>query len=299
MSVWTCKETTQLGRIRACAARGARRETWHLDAAFADPHNPDRWWFAASDSAGNVGAFAAIEGTRAHLFGDDEEAVEAMARTMLRSQQIHTSRESHRHVLFGPARVVNPFWRIFEAVGRQVVADRRPALMCSTDGGKGSRRMRLTVGDADDQKTCVAFLGEHGAEADGADPRKIRPQAFSRQVARTLAAGRMLVGRELAPGSVGGRAMFVAEVTPVGVTQPTADSEAGAGAASLLWPWHVPLPFRGRKILVAGALLEATRQGPGADRPVWLLVEGEALHLAAARAGYEHGVAWREIAMLG
>lgn len=296
MTAWTCKESSDFRAMRACADRGRRHETWHLDAAFAaadaNPADPDRWWFAATDDGGTVGAFAAIHHTRAHLFGDDEDAVEALARALLRSQKLHTSREAHRHVLFGPARVVDPFWRIFRAVDRQVVADRRPTLLCSGEGGKGSRRMGFGVADGDDVKLCLAYFGEHGAEQHGADPRKTRPHAFAQEVAELIAAGRLVVGREQAPGSGAGRAMFVAEVTEIAglsVEKP----------AVMLTRWHVPLPFRGRKILVAGALFEAARQGPGAGKQVWLLAEGEPLLLAAARAGYREVLPWREIAMLG
>ncbi|MCO4762954.1 MAG: hypothetical protein KC502_15670 [Myxococcales bacterium] len=286
MTTWTCRETTQLAGLRACVERGNDLSTWHVKAALSAPAHPDNWWFSASDGGGRVGAFAAISGTRASLYGDDEDAVEAMARTMLRSQHLHTSRESHRHVLFGPANVVNPFWRIFRDVGRQVVADRRPSLMCSGGEGKGSRRMSFSTADSSDLKTCVAFLAEHSAEHDGVDPRKVAPQAFSRDVAARIAAGRLVIGREVAK-SGGERAMFVAEVGAMGED------------VVMLRPMHVPMPFRSRKILVSGALLSATQQGPGAGKRVWVLVEGDALHLGAERAGYRDVLAWREVAMLG
>lgn len=287
MSDWTCGETSQLGEIRACAARGKPHETWHVLEALAAPAHPDRWWFAARDGQGRVGAFAAIEGTRANLFSDDRDAVEAMARALLRSQQLHTSRESHRHVLFGPARVVDPLWQIFQAVGRQVVADRRPALMVSGEGGQGSRRMTLSVAAATDQKTCVAFLADRSVELEGLDPRKVAAERFDRDVAAGIAAGGLLVGREVAPNSPQGRAVFVGSI------------KALSDDVALLQPWYVPGPIRTRKVLVAGALLEAQRIGPGANKQVWLLVEGDSLRLAADRAGYKHAVAWREIAMLG
>ncbi len=287
MGDWTCGETSQLEEIRACAARGRPQETWHVLGALTAPPHPDRWWFAARDAQGRVGAFAAIEGTRANLFSDDVGAVQAMARALLRSQQLHTSGKSHRHVLVGPARVVDPLWQIFQQVGRQVVADRRPALMVSGEAGQGSRRMALSVATAADQKTCVAFLADRSVELEGLDPRKVAPDRFDRDVAARIAAGRLLVGREVAPNGPGGTAMFVGELNAL------------SDDVALLHPWHVPGPIRGRKILVAGALLEARRIGPGANKEVWLLVEGDALRLAADRAGYEHAVAWREIAMLG
>jgi len=287
MSQWTCRETSQLREIRACVERGTMHETWHLQDALTEPEHPDRWWYAASDQNGRVGAFAAIEGTRACLFGDNEDAVEAMARALLRSQQLHTSRESHRHVLYGPARVVSPLWRIFQDVGRQVVADRRPTLMASRPGGKGSRRMSLDIATSSDQKTCVAFLADRSVEMDGVDPRKVAPQRFEREIATAIAAGDLLVGREVSANNPGGRAMFVGEMRGL------------SDDVAMLNPWHVPGPIRGRKILVAGALLGATTTGPGADKTIWVLVDGDTLRLAADRAGYEPLVAWREIAMLG
>ncbi len=287
MATWTCKETSSLNGIRACAARGHVRETWHLADSLNAPPSHDRWWFAATDGEGRVGAFAAILGTRAHLYGDDSDAVEAMAGTLLRSQHLHASREAHRHVLFGPERVVEPFWRVFRAINRQVVGDRRPLLMYSGAEGKGSRRMTLDVASAGDQKVCVAFLADHSAEVHGLDPRRVAPEAFAREVASAIAGGRLIVGREGAPGAGPGRAMFVAEVRHVSDT------------VAMLDPWHVPAPFRSRKILVAGALFSALTQGPSAGKQLWALVDGEPLKLAAERAGYREALAWREIAMLG
>ncbi len=282
MADWTCRElgASEIGGILAACEHAPPTRTLHLRDALAAPAAPGRWWFAAI-GAGGVGAFAAVQGTRASLYGDDTDAVQAMARAMLRSQQLHASREAHRHVLFGPAEVLDPFWQIFRDVGRQVVADRNLDLVIGDGEGKGSRRMELRVATAGDLALCVSFLGEHIAEVQGQDPRRMAPAAFERDVDAAIGQGRILVGTE------GGRAMFVAEAAPL-----TADTV-------MLVRIHVPLPYRSRKVLVGGALFAARSIGPGAAGTVWLFADGEMMQLAATRAGYRSAGRWREIAMLG
>ena len=279
---WKCRElgAGELSGVRTAVAGVEMSRILHLREALADPAGHGRWWYAAI-GGGGVGAFAAVQGTRAHLYGDDTSAVEAMAQAMLRSQQLHTSRDTHRHVLFGPAAVIDPFWSIFQAVGRQVVADRRWGLMTADSEGKGSRRLQLDIADGGDLSVCVAFLGEHAAEMHGKDPRKVAPEAFEREVEEAIDEGRVLLGRE------GGRAMFVAQLADL-------DDDT-----VMVQRMHVPLPYRSRKVLVGGALFGARTLGPAADKKLWMLAEGEAMQVAAARAGFSELGQWREVAMLG
>ena len=281
MTDWRCREVRadELGGVRSLVSSAPLSQTFHLTDRLAEPAAPGRWWYAAI-GPGGVGAFAAIEGTTAHLFGDDTSAVEAMARSMLQGQKMHTSREAHRHVLFGPASVIDPFWAIFQDVGRQVVANRSMALMAGDTEGKGSRRMELALAKAADLGLCVQFLGEHHTERHGTDPRKTAPAAFERDVATAVEQQRVLVGRET------GRAMFVAEAAPL------------SEAVVMLRRVHVPLPYRSRKLLVGGALFEARSLGPGAAKTVWVLAD-ELTQVAAERAGYSVKGMWREVAMIG
>jgi hypothetical protein len=279
---WLCRELGEddLGGVLNVAREAPLSQTVHLQAALDAPTGSGRWWFAAINNGG-VGAFAAVEGTRASLFATDTSAVEAMARAMLRSQLLHTSREAHRHVLFGEAAVVDPFWQIFVAVNRQVVADRRLQLMAGTEPGKGSSRMELVVAKQAELPVCLLLLAEQATEEHGQDPRRTAPQAFERSVAEALAQGRLILGRE------GGRPMFVAE------------SVALDAGTALLRRVYVPVPYRSRKLLVGGALHAARELGAGSGRQVWAFVDGGPIHLAATRAGYGALGAWREIAMLG
>lgn len=279
---WTCRElsATDLDGVRVLIASAPPHRSMHFHGALADPAAAGRWWFAAI-GAGGIGAAAAIQGTRAHLYGDDDSAVRAMAAAMLRSQQLQASREAHRHVLYGPSDVIATFWTTFSAVGRQVVADRLLTLMLGDGDGKGSDKVSLTVATDDDVALCVRFLGEYAAEVLGSDPRKARPRAFEAEVVGAIAEGRLLVGSE------GGRAMFVADAV-------TVDERIAE-----LQRVYVPLAYRSRKLLVGGALFAARSVGPGDGRLIRLFADSEAIELAATRAGFRPVAAWREIAMLG
>ncbi len=280
---WSCREygRHELQGIAALVAHSPVESTFHVKPIVDDPVGNNAWFFAASHEDGRVGAFAAVVGTRANLLGFDDGAVDAMAMAMLKSQTIHTSREAHRHVLLGPATVVDRFWAIFQDVGRQVVGNRKLELMASGGEGKGSRRLTLDLATHSDLPVLTVFAGDYGLERHGFDPRKVAPAALERQLTDAIDAGRLLVARE------SGRAMFMAIVRDV-------DEET-----VLLDRVHVPVAYRGRKILVGGALFAAAASAPVAAKRVLVFIDGDLMQIGAARAGYTSLQSYREVAMLG
>lgn len=280
---YRCREfrPDELGGFRALVARNTEARTSHLRDHLAAPERSGRWFFAAIKEGGPVGAIAAVEGTRAQLFGEDDGAIEAMARAMLKSQQLHTSREAHRHVLFGPAAVVDTFWKIFRDVGRQVVGDRTLALMKSAGEGKGSRRVAVHRADDTDLPLLTAFFGDFTLEREGHDPRRSGSAAFDGWLQTEVAEGRVLVGRE------GERAMFAACV-----------HQTDEGNVTLQ-PVHVPIAYRSRKLLVGGALHACRHTALCDGQSVEYFADGELMEIAGDRAGFSSVARFREIAMLG
>ncbi len=242
----------------------------------------DGWWMGAIRN-GEVEALMAIDGHAGILVSQDDDATRAMAHGMVRQQQMLVSRGSSRHQLSGTWRTLDLFWQIFQAVDRQVVCDKSRELMAATEETESpSRRVTVDLATTDDLRVVLEFTGQHSAEMYGLDPRRVSPESHRHECNAVIAAGRQLIARES-----GGRPVMVAEVVDIGPHE------------VLLERLHVPLPFRGRKRLVGGAMAAARGLEPCAEKRLLLFADDPQLVAAAERANFERMARYRLISMVG
>lgn len=261
----------------------SRDDALLLKRHFANFEDFPGWWYGTFAAEGGLQAVMAIEGHTGHLYATSDEAAEAMGRAMLRQQQMLGGRGSTRHELIGPWAAMTAFWRGFKAIDRQLKSDVARVLISSTGSTQSpSRRVDLSLADEGDLRLVVEFSALLAVEQQGHDPRRTTPDSHKRRCRRAIAEGRQLVARE-----AGTRPLMVAEVL---------DLDADA---ALLEGVFVPLPFRSRKLLVAGALALAASSEPVAGRRLLLFAEDELLLVAAERAGFEQLARYRHIVMVG
>ncbi len=262
---------------------GRLTQTMHVQRALDQGDDFKGWWYGALAPSGDLAAAMAIEGHTGHLYASDEDAAVAMGRAMLRQQQMMASRGATRHELNGPWQSLTAFWRSFQAIDRQLKSDIQRNLIRSTGSTSSpSRRVTISVADEGDLRLVSEFTALAAVEEKGYDPRKTTPDGHRRRCSRAIAEGRQLVVRE-----AGARPVMVAEV--VDIDESTA----------MLERLFVPLPFRGRKLLVGGALALAAGSEPVAGRRLLLFATGEQMMVAAERASFELIERYRQIVMLG
>lgn len=241
------------------------------------------WWFGALDEDGELGAVMAVEGHSGVICARDDDAVRAMARTMLTQQQMIGSRGAQHHQLAASWRTMDVFWGIFEKIGRKVVGDTtRDLMQAGPQTASPSKRVEVGLADADDLRLVADYLGQRGVELRGFDPRKLTPEAHMTRCRQNIAEGRQLVARE-----TGGRPFMVAEAIPFGEDQVLLDEV------------FVPLPMRGRARLVGGGLALAAATPPARGRRLLVMADGEQMVAAAERAGFERRARYRHISMVG
>ena len=270
--------------IESFLAGSPRYETLLMRPALEAQRNRafDGWWYGCLADATELRALMCVEGTSANLYGRDIDALDAMAADLLRSQgQFHTS-ATHRHQLLGEERALSRFWSGFQAIGRQVIVDRRRTLMGSTgEPARPSSRVAVGPATASDLPLAVQFTAEHALETWGADPRMGSAEAYRRRCEETIGQKRLLVGRE------GPRAILVAEMLPLD------------DAVCMLDKVFVPKPLRARKRLVAKAIAGVLDVPALQGKEVLFFADGEALVEAAKLAGFVERCPYRVVAMRG
>lgn len=242
------------------------------------------WWYGAVDAGtSHVRAIMCIQNSRASMYSGSDIATDVMAKTLLKQQQILHAYQTKRHILFGYKATVDKFWRVFRMIDRQVVQNAPRDLLRSE--GKSldkppSKRVKTRLATAADQKLVSEFLAEYMVENEGHDPRRMGRSAHDRRVSDLIGEERLVVARE------GDRPVFICELREL---------EPGS---ILLDNIYVPLPFRQRKRLIAGALYDAQELGIAAGKEV-LFFGSDAISAAGERAGYEQKLVYQQIAMLG
>lgn len=250
---------------------------------FARFEDSPGWWYGTLTGEGQLQAVMAIEGHSGVLFAASEDAAHAMGKHMLRQQQMMAGHGSTRHELLGPWQAMTAFWRGFKAIDRQLKSDSARELLRSTASTKSpSRRVELRLAVEGDLRLVAEFTAMLAVEQQGHDPRRTRPDSHQRRCRNAIVEGRQLVASE-----AGERPVMVADV--VDVDEQTA----------LLERVFVPLPFRSRKRLVAGALALAAASAPVAGRRLLVFTDGEQLLAAAELAGFQSVARYRQIVMIG
>ncbi len=263
--------------------QGLITETLAIRQALARGEDYPGWWYGTAGPDGELAAAMSIHKHVGDLYAADDDAAQSMGRSMLRQQQMLTSRGSGRHELNGPWQSMTAFWRSFQAIDRVLKSDITRELIRSTGSTTArSRRITLDVADESDLRLVSEFTALACVEANGFDPRKTTPDGHQRRCRRAISEGRQLVARE-----AGTKPVMVAEVVQVD------DSMA------MLERFFVPLPFRSRKILVGGALALAAHSEPVASKRLMVFATGEAMMAAAERAQFESVTRYRQIVMMG
>jgi|ETNmetMinimDraft_26_1059896.scaffolds.fasta_scaffold35212_2 hypothetical protein len=269
--------------IARLLAGGSTTDTLLIARALQGGDNFPGWWYGTVGPDGELAAAMAIDNHVGHLYAANDEAANAMGRAMLRQQQMLTSRGASRHELNGPWQALTAFWRSFQAIDRQLKADVSRELIRSTGStSTRSRRISVNVADESDLRLVAEFTALACVEDKGFDPRKTTPDGHLRRCRRAIEGGRQLVARE-----AGVKPVMVAEVVQVDE------------ATAMLERLFVPLPFRGRKLLVGGALALAAESAPVAGKRLLLFASGDAMMAAAEKAQYETVARYRQIVMLG
>ena len=267
--------TALVDRVSKDESRLARSFVDHFD-------DFDGWWMGAMRH-GQIEALMAIDGHAGTLVSQDDDATRALAHGMVRQQQMLVSRTSNRHQLSGTWRTLDLFWQIFQAIDRQVTCDKARELMTETEQTQSpSRRVTVELATVDDIQVVLEFTGEHSAEMYGVDPRRVSPESHHRQCAAVIDTGRQLIARE-----ANGRPVMVAEAVDVGPNE------------VLLERLHVPLPFRGRKRLIGGAMASARELEPCSGKRLLLFADDPQIVAAAERAQFEPLARYRLISMVG
>lgn len=287
MATYHCRELSESDapRVERALANARVDDTLQLRRFAADPGGFGGWWYGCLDDDDAVRAVMAVQGHSGTLFGSDPEAVEAMATRMLATQRHRGGGTPHRHELFGPRHTLDPFWRIFQDIGRKVVHDAEVTLHgADTPLPPVSKRASVTIATPADERIVTEFIAESVVTAGAPDPRRTAAAAHAEHCRRLIAEGRVLIGWE-----AGKRPVFLGETGVV------------PGDPEVIWLERVfvPLPFRSRTRLIGGALAACTTVGEGAGRPIRFFAEHEPLRLAAQRAGFTASAAYRLVQMIG
>jgi len=270
--------------IARVVAAGPRHETMLLEPllAAARAGDPEVWFYGALVDAQRLRALMGVRGHAAVVHGQDDAAIDGLAREALKAQQLATTGVPRRHQLFGEERTMGRFWAIFKGVNRQVVVDRLRPLLAAPDAGEPpSGKATARIATAADTKLVTELTADQVVEAQAWDPRRANRAAHEARVAQTIGEGRQLVAE------ANGKPVLVAEVVPFDAT------------TALLERVHVPRPFRAMKRLVGAALLAVAASAPAGERTVLFFAEEEGLAEAADGAGFARRATWRVIAMHG
>lgn len=240
------------------------------------------WWFGSLRDGTELESFMAIHDHSAEMYTTTTDAVEAMAVHLKKTQAYTAANTSHRHQIRGVRGVIDPFWKIFKDLGRQLVSDVESSLMASTAAGTcASKRIAMGFAKPEDLGTLVEFSALRLLEEKGTDPRRQGLGVLAERCRGLIAEGRVVVGREA------GKPVFLAVLRPV------------SASIVLLDEVYIPAAFRTRKRLIGGALYKLKFAPPVRERELLFFADSEALRVAAQTAGYEEKAAYRTIVTVG
>ncbi len=245
--------------------------------------NPDAWWYGALADGSALQAVLGIVGHSALVYGTTPAAIEAMAQALLKAQQFTSGAPAQRHQLFGDERCMAAFWRVFKAIERPVILDRkRPLFGSPADGAAaGESRAPLMAATPADARIVSEFAAEYTLEAHGVDPRRASREAHERRCLDAIAAGRQLIAKD------GAKPVLIAEWVPLDERTVMLDKV------------FVPKPTRALPKLLGSVLASATRLPVAAGREVVFFAEVDALATAAEKAGFAVRATYHVVAMRG
>jgi hypothetical protein len=269
-------------KIRALVEGASIYSTILMRDAVANFPTFPGWWYGSLRDGTELESLMCIHDHAAEMISTSRGTVEAMALHMKKTQAYIIAQQSHRHQIRGPRSTIDPFWRIFKELGRQVVGDMTSYLMGSTDAGAcASKRIAVGFGREADVGIVTEFAALKTLEEKGVDPRRSGGGGLQAQCARAIGEGRIVIGRE------GAKPAFVAELRPIN------------DDIVLLANAYVPAAFRTRKRLIGGALFKLKFAPPVRDKELLFFADSPTLREAAKTAGYEEREVYRTVATLG
>jgi hypothetical protein len=247
-----------------------------------DVANFPGWLYGALEDGTELQAMMAIHDHSAVMYSDSDDAVEAMASHLLKSQRIIGGSRTNRHHIIGPAHVVGPFWVIFRALDRQLVSDVNRHLMASIPSDKSpSKRLKIGFAKESDLRTIFDFTAAYEMEMNGKDPRKVDGRAHHNRCLQAIKNGRQIMGREE------GRPVFTGEFRQL---RPN---------TFLLDRVFIPPAFRTRRRLVGAALYKSKYAPAVRDKELLFFADTPSMVEAAQLGGFEQKVIYRSITTVG
>jgi len=271
-----------LEQIQGLVGRGSIYSTILLRDAVDNFETFPGWWFGSLREGTALESLMSIHDHCAEIYSESTDTVEAMASHLKKTQAYTSANKSNRHQIRGVKGTIDPFWKIFRELGRQLVSDSQSALMASTDGG-GCASKRITMGFArpTDLGLVVEFSAMRILEEKGVDPRRGGAAALSVTCSQAIAEGRVVIGRD------GAKPAFIAELRPQTET------------ITLLDNVYVPAAFRTRKRLIGGALFKLKYAPPARGKELLFFADSPTLKVAAETAGYEEKATYRTVVTVG
>mgnify|MGYP001425121910 CR=1 FL=1 len=240
------------------------------------------WWFGSLRDGTKLESIMAILDHSAEIYSESTDTVEAMASHLKKTQAYTSSNKSNRHQIRGVKGVIDPFWKIFKDLGRQLVSDAESTLMASTaDGSCASKRIAMGFARPDDLGLVAEFSALRLLEEKGNDPRRQGAQAFNARCASAIADGRIVIGRD------GAKPAFVAEL------------RAATETITLLDNVFIPAAFRTRKRLIGGALFKLKYAPPVRGKELLFFADSPTMKMAAETAGYVEKAVYRTVVTVG
>jgi hypothetical protein len=271
-----------LPKIRTLVGQSSIYSTILMRDAVANFQTFPGWWYGSLRDGTELESLMCIHEHAAEMISTSQGTVEAMALHMKKTQGYMITSQSNRHQIRGPRSTIDPFWRIFKELGRQVVSDMTSSLMGSTSEGEcASKRIVVGFGRETDLETVTEFSALRILEEKGVDPRRSGGGGLQAHCARAIGEGRIVIGRE------GAKPAFVAELRPIN------DDIVLLGNA------YVPVAFRTRKRLIGGALFKLKFAPPVRNKELLFFADSPSLREAAETAGYQVREVYRTIVTLG
>ncbi|TNF28439.1 MAG: hypothetical protein EP329_17895 [Deltaproteobacteria bacterium] len=283
---YACRElkAAELPLVASLVERVPRDGALLLRLAGAQTEAFGGWYFGALADNRRLDAVMCVGEHGVHVVGDHRAALVAMAETQLKLQGMSMPHATKQHELMGDAESFVPFWDRFRNVkGRTLIADHTlPLLRAGELPEKApSKRAGVTVAGARDARLVYELTGEREAHVRHIDPRRTQPHAHKAACEATIAAGRQIIGWEQ------DKPALVAELRPFGEDTVVIDR---------IW---VPVAYRSRARLVAGALYHALALPALVGKRVLLLAPDAGLAEAAEKAGFAPYRSYRHVILRG
>jgi len=283
---YACRElkAAELPLVASLVERAPRDGALLLRLAGAHTEAFGGWYYGALADNRRLDAVMCVGAHGVHVLGDRRAALTVMAEAQLKAQGMGMPQASKQHELMGDGESFEPFWERFKGVkNRTLIADHTLPLMRAGELPEKapSKRARLTVATARELRLVYELTGEREAHRRHIDPRRAHPHAHKAACERVVAAGRQLVGWEQ------DKPALVAELRPFGDDTVLIDG---------VW---VPVAYRSRKRLVAGALYHALSLPALAGKRALLLAPDASIAEAAEKAGFEPYRSYRHVVLRG